>query len=408
MLLTAKRFKRGTHRVSSPEETRSRVLPLLAPLGITRVANVTGLDVIGIPVVAVYRPNSRSLSVAQGKGTSLVAAEVSGIMESLEFFHAENVSEPLLFGSYEQLRYVHDLIDPALLPKNEVGRFSSDYKLHWIRGVDLVAEAARWVPYELVHTDFTLPLPQGSGCFPMTSNGLASGNHLWEAVSHGLSEVVERDAATLFSLLAPEQRAARRVDPESVDDAECRTLLQAYERAGVKVALFDMTSDTQIAVFRAVIADRELDPARPLAPSTGTGCHPSRNIALSRALTEAAQARLTVIAGSRDDLPRERYDDAADLTRLHRERERIMNGMPRRSFAAAPTFEGESIGEDVAWQKERLLEAGVQSIVVVDLTKPEFGIPVARVLVPELEPARDVPGWVPGRRAHAAIARRAA
>ncbi len=406
--MTVKRFTRGTHRVSAPEETHARVLPFFGPLGITRVANITGLDVIGIPVVAVYRPNSRSLSVAQGKGTSLVAAEVSGIMESLEFFHAENVSEPLVFGSYEQLRYVHDLIEPECLPKNEVGRFSPDFKLPWIRGVDLVAEEARWVPYELVHTDFTLPLPAGSGCFPMTSNGLASGNHLWEAVSHGLAEVVERDAATLFSLLSPDEQAVRRVDPESVDDPECRALLAGYERADVQVALFDMTSDTQIPVFRAVIADRELDPARPLAPSTGTGCHASRNVALSRALTEAAQARLTVIAGSRDDLPRERYDDLADFTRLHRRRERVLHGTPVRPFHAAPTFESKSIGEDVAWQKEQLLGAGVRSIVVVDLTKPEFQIPVARVIVPELEPARDVPGWVPGPRARALLARRAA
>jgi ribosomal protein S12 methylthiotransferase accessory factor len=406
--MTLKRFTRGTHRVSLPEETRARVLPLCAPLGITRVANVTGLDVIGIPVVAVYRPNARSLSVAQGKGTSLVAAEVSGIMESLEFFHAENVSEPLVFGSYEQLRYVHELIDPELLPKNEVGRFSPDFKLPWIQGVDLVAEAACWVPYELVHTDFTLPLPAGSGCFPMTSNGLASGNHLWEAVSHGLSEVVERDAATLFSLLSPEQRALRRVDAESVDDPDCRALLSIYERADVKVAIFEMTSDTAIPVFRAVIADRELDPARPLGTSTGTGCHPSRNVALSRALTEAAQARLTVIAGSRDDLPRERYENAADFTLLRQRREQVLNGIPRRAFGDAPSFESDSIGEDVAWQKERLLEAGIGSIVVVDLTKRELEIPVVRVIVPELEPARDVPGWVPGRRAQAALARRAA
>jgi ribosomal protein S12 methylthiotransferase accessory factor len=337
-----------------------------------------------------------------------VAAEVSGIMESLEFFHAENVSEPLLFGSYEQLRYVHDLVDPDVLPRNAVGRFAPDFKLPWIRGVDLVAGEPRWVPYELVHTDFTLPLPAGSGCFPMTSNGLASGNHLWEAVSHGLAEVVERDAATLFSLLSPEERAARRVDPDSVDDPECRALLGAYARAGVAVAIFEMTSDAAIPVFRAVIADRELDPARPLGTSTGTGCHPSREIALSRALTEAAQARLTVIAGSRDDLPRERYDDAADLVHLQRRRERLLSGSPRRSFHDAPTFAGESIGADVAWQEDQLMAVGIRNIVVVDLTKPEFAIPVARVLVPELEPARDVPGWVPGRRAHAALARRAA
>ncbi|MFB8235490.1 YcaO-like family protein [Kitasatospora purpeofusca] len=35
----------------------------------------------------------------------------------------------------------------------------------------------------------------------------------------------------------------------------------------------------------------------------GAGCHTDPHIALSRALTEAAQSRLTCIAGTRDDLP---------------------------------------------------------------------------------------------------------
>ncbi len=70
MALTTICHRRGTHRVSSPDETRERIWPWLKPFGITRVANVTGLDCIGIPVVAVYRPNSRSLSVAQGKGVN--------------------------------------------------------------------------------------------------------------------------------------------------------------------------------------------------------------------------------------------------------------------------------------------------------------------------------------------------
>jgi YcaO-like protein with predicted kinase domain len=108
----------GTHRVSSLDETRARVWPLLRPLGITRVADITGLDCIGVPVVAVYRPNARSLSVAQGKGLTLLAAEVSGVMESLEFFHAENISTPVLLGSYSQLRFTRPLLDPAHLPRS--------------------------------------------------------------------------------------------------------------------------------------------------------------------------------------------------------------------------------------------------------------------------------------------------
>lgn len=397
--MLSKSHTRGTHRVAAPAETRARIWPLLRPLGITRVANVTGLDHLGIPVVAVYRPNSRSLAVSQGKGCSLVCAEVSGVMESIEFHHAENISLPLLYGSYDQLRFTHDLVSPDRLPKLEFGRYTPEFKLLWIEGVDLIGARPRWVPYELVHMDLTLPLPPSSGCFPATSNGLASGNHLWEAVSHGICEVVERDAATLFSLLEPEQRAARRVDPATVDVPECLDLLARLERAQMRVAIYDMNSDVGIATFRAWIADERAEPLRPISPSTGTGCHCDRGVALCRALTEAAQSRLTVISGSRDDLPAERYEASSGGQDVRRERELPFAGEPRRSFGAAPHFASCDIGEDVAWQKERLTSVGIQHILVVDLTKPELGIPVARVIIPGLEPSRDVPGWSPGPRA---------
>ncbi|HTQ06180.1 MAG TPA: YcaO-like family protein [Polyangiaceae bacterium] len=406
--MTAKRHTQGTHRIVAPEETRARLRPLLLPLGITRVANITGLDCIGVPVVAVYRPNSRSLSVAQGKGFTPVAAEVSGVMEALEMHHAENVERPLLHGSHAQLGYAHRLVDPECLPASSASRWHADLKLLWIEGVDLLSQEACWVPYELVHTDFTLPLPAGSGCFPMSSNGLASGNHLWEAVSHGICEVVERDAATLMSLMPEAEREARRLDPASVDDATCRELLARFEAAGIRSVLFDMTTDVGIPAFRAVIMDAELEPERPLAPSTGTGCHPTRAVALARALTEAAQSRLTVIAGSRDDLPRARYADATDLKALDERRERLLRGEARRAFRDVSEFEADDVEADVLWLSERLASVGIARIIVVDLTKPEFGVPVARVLVPGLEAGRHLPGWLPGPRASALLARQAA
>lgn len=59
------------------EQTLTRIRPLMTFAGITRVADVTGLDTIGVPVVMVVRPNARSLSVSQGKGLSIVAAWIS-------------------------------------------------------------------------------------------------------------------------------------------------------------------------------------------------------------------------------------------------------------------------------------------------------------------------------------------
>ena len=69
-----------------------------------------------------------------------------------------------------------------------------------------------WVPYEIVYTNYTLPRPTGAGCFAATSNGLASGNHLLEAISHGICEVVERDATTLWGLSPSEPRDRTRLD----------------------------------------------------------------------------------------------------------------------------------------------------------------------------------------------------
>jgi ribosomal protein S12 methylthiotransferase accessory factor len=220
--------------------------------------------------------------------------------------------------------------------------------------------------------------------------------------------VIERDAATLFGLESDHQRENRRVDPSTVGTLDCQELLAQFDRAGVEVALFDMTCDSGVSVFRAVIADAVLDPGRPRPPSTGTGCHPSRDIALSRALTEAAQSRLTMIAGSRDDLPRDRYSADGDLDRLRGRRNRAFRGEARRSFDATPTFKAAEIGEDVVWQKERLVAIGIAHIIVVDLTKTDVGIPVVRVLIPELEPPSDVPGWMPGKRAKAVQAKRTA
>src|SRR5476649_1138981 len=77
------------HRIRSAEATFARVQKLFAPLGITRVANVPGLDCIGIPVVTVCRPNARSLALSQGKGVTLEAARTSGAMEAIELYHAE-------------------------------------------------------------------------------------------------------------------------------------------------------------------------------------------------------------------------------------------------------------------------------------------------------------------------------
>ncbi|HEV7667810.1 MAG TPA: YcaO-like family protein [Thermoanaerobaculia bacterium] len=398
---TPKTFRRGTHRTLDPEKTVERLVGLAPVFGITRVANVTGLDVIGLPVVMVCRPNSRSLAVSQGKGLDLAAARASGLMEAIELWHAERIDRPVRLATHNQLRFSHRIANLDGLPRTSAGIFHDEMKTLWIEGVDLPTGEPVLVPYELVHMDTTRPMPPGSGCFAFSSNGLASGNHPLEAIGHGLCEVIERDANTLSELRGEAAEAAARVDLDSIDDPLCREVLDLYARAGVAVAVWDITSDLGVPAFRALVLDAEADPFQIRGAGGGMGCHPSRGVSLLRALTEAAQSRLTTIAGARDDLPLRKYEAWRDADALDRLRKSVVEATPRRDFRSAPDFAAETFEEDLAALLGRLASAGFSEVISVDLTHPGLDLPVVRIVVPGLETSREIPGWVPGMRARA-------
>lgn len=401
-----KGFRCGTHRLIAPEETVARVSPFLPGMGITRVANVTGLDSIGIPVVMVCRPNSRSMAVAQGKGLDLAAAKASALMESIEGYHAQCITLPLKLGSYEELRTSHRLVDIARLPRTFDSRFQAHAPQLWIEGHDLLQDEPTWVPYELVHLSYTVGWRVGSLGFAASSNGLASGNHLLEAISHGICELVERDASTLWSLAGAEELRQTRIDPDTVTDPGCRTVLEKYACAGVSVGVWETTTDVGISAFRCLISDGTEDPWRRLYSAAGMGCHPERSIALLRALTEAAQSRLTAISGSRDDMFRNRFEHCRNPETLRGDRA-ILNGAgPMRHFHGGPNWDGETFDDDVTWELDRLRSVGIEQVVAVDLTKPELDLPVARVVIPGLESVL-IDGYLPGGRARALLKERA-
>ena len=393
-----KQYVDGTHRTVEPGDTLDRLGPLLSRIGVTRVGVLTGLDRVGIPVVMVCRPNSRSLSVSQGKGVDVVAAKVSGIMEAVESWHAENVLLPLRLATYRELRAVARVVDTDQLPRPPSSRFDPDETILWIEGTDIINGEPLWVPFECVHLDCRVPRPQGSGCFLATSTGLAAGNHLLEAISHGLCEVIERDAIALWNECDEEDRAARRLDLRTVDDPGCRWLLDQFAAAGVGVTATDLTTDIGLPVLSATVVDRSPDLLRRLPAAIGFGCHPDSTIALSRALTEAAQARLTLISGTRDDLPPDLYrrvrDAEAVTFHVSRLEERSTRAFPDVAHVAAAT-----IDDDVVYELDRLRAVGISRAILVDLTRPECHIPVVRMIVPGLEGWLDGPGNVlPGAR----------
>jgi len=380
-LRAAKTHTQGTHRTRSPEQTLQAYLPLASRMGITRVANITGLDSIGLPVYTAIRPNSRSLATSQGKGLTAAAAKASALMESIETWHAEHIEAPLRWDSYAALSRKEPTIDPAQLVtlRNRVAH--KDTPRPWISGFDLLRRTPIWLPFECVSLYFVTEGGVNATPFLQSSTGISSGNHLLEALTHGLCEVVERDAEVLWV----EARGPLRVDLASVNDPACRQVLALLERAGVFVAAWDMTSDIGVPAYACVVMDRP-DPAawRRHGAYSGFGCHLAPGIALLRALTEAVQSRVTFIAGSRDDMFRRDYA-SLQLDEGQRARWSELNApVGLHEFAQRQSLATDSFEGDVHALLERLQAAGLDSALVVDLTRSDIGIPVVKVLVPGL------------------------
>ena len=397
MTATPKPFLNGTHRTRSPEETLSFVTPHIAAMGITRVANVTGLDRIGIPVVNAFRPNSRSLSVSQGKGLTLDAAKASAVMEAIEGHHAEEIDLEVIHASHKDVIRHHRVIDTKTLAYLRETEFDPARALHWIEGQDLLTNAPVMVPSELVHTDYTLPRRPHAGCFVASTNGLASGNHRLEAIVHAICEVIERDAHTLWEHMDLPAKTATQLDLDSVTDAACRHVIGKLQDAGMRVGVWDMTGDVAVATFQCLITDTVVEHGH---SGGGAGTHLCRDIALLRALTEAVQVRTNYITGARDDLRDDEYGHAG-IAQKTRYATSLMDaqGAPPVEYKDVPSQSFDTLEDDLGWLLSRLTSAGVEEVVAVDLTKPAFGIPVHRVIIPGLEGPHDHDDYCPGARA---------
>jgi ribosomal protein S12 methylthiotransferase accessory factor len=381
-----KLFKRGTHRIISPDDTLARIAPDAPQFGITRLGNVTGLDRIGIPVTVAIRPNSRSVSVSQGKGLGLSQALASALMEAIELFHAEEPAGRTVEASFLELSEKARVVRPGLLSGGEISLLDQT-RIRWIEGYDLLARETCWVPWDVVHTDYTLQTRRNieRHHFLTGSNGLASGNHLVEAVSSAICELVERDAVAVWHARDIRERSRCYLDAGSIDDGDCRALLELYEAAQIQPRLWDVTSDIGMPAFVCDIPAAGDDASNGLRRFRGSGCHPDRGVALARALTEAAQIRLTYIAGIRDDLPTSDYTESTEQKLGAALLDAVSQASKARSFREIPSHNTDDVAMDLRWELERLRAIGIQRVVAVDLTRPEFRIPVVRVVIPGLE-----------------------
>ncbi len=365
-------------RVCTPEETFARVRPYLAAFGVTRVARHTGLDKVGIPVWCAYTPNSRSIVVAQGKGLTDADARISAVMEALERAVAGEPAVETVVATADDLSACGQAVDPldALIAAGQ-GEIRRDEAVEWVRGTDLISGGDVFVPLEAALLDRTRP-----SRFWMSSDGLASGNIQQEAILHGLLERVERDAHVLWQVSGPEARHLLSIAPEALGDPALDALVGRFRGAELDLRLFNITSDIAIPCFLALLGPQGTATAgglRYVEVTSGCGAHPSASRAAIRAVTEAAQSRLTYISGARDDV----YSEAFERP-LPESTRRAFLTVPRAEWVAVPGIGG-GVDALLAHVIEFLKAVGVERVIVVPLSPADLPFSVVKVFVPTLE-----------------------
>ena len=389
---------RYADRVCSPIETLDRIRPHFSALGITRLAQQTGLDDIGIPCFAAIRPNSKTLAANQGKGVDNDAAMTSAAMEAFEYAIAENPDCARRTASVRELRTegVAFHWPDRLLPANS--RCDEDLRLTWVTGFDHFTGEPVLVPYDAIAIGQVHPELEG---ISSSTNGLASGNTRAEATFHALCELIERDASSLMGVASDDALRRAQIRPEAFNDPVIDDLVRRIHRAGCALTLFDLTTNLGVPVIEAVIFDDLEDSPRHFDLSAGVGCHPVAIRAAIRAITEAAQTRITNIAGSRDDIrPSEyRYTLDPSLVVYRQENEFALRHAPAGCELGTP------LRALAAFLDDRLLQRKVAQIIAVPLGGEAFGGSVVKVLAPRLEDRSPNRNWRPGPRALSSMLR---
>lgn len=401
----------GTHREVTSAQTFARVKPHLFRAGITRVADITGLDRIGIPVFNAISPRSNDIiSVYNGKGLTPIDAKTSAVMEGIERFSAWLPRRPDAIATYDELvAQGRSVMHPGEYVFELAPYYADDLPISWILGYDLLNEEQVLVPQDAACYS---PKFHEAPCYKITTtNGLASGNTIEEAICHALCEVIERDAITISEVLSSQLSEVlkkglssvpaqprevtnflRELNPHVAVSSlpeRPQSLIAKIHAAGLEIRIIQLNSDLGIPSFMAATAE-DMGPTGSQGHG-GFGTHPDAEVAIIRAITECAQGRVVDIQAMREDISLPGSDVPKYLYHVRRSSRfdknswlwqpagRVLNA------ADLATYQHDDVMDDIRLMLGRLRNAGIKRAVVVDLSPPHIPVSVVRMIVPGLE-----------------------
>ena len=367
------------------EQSLKLVEDFAARFEISRVTCTTYLDSIGIPVYTGVRPNAMdgSLCVSAGKGLTFEEAKIGAYMEAIEFA----LSEPryssceILTCKYSEILNTasrsQDLLDLCPIIGKQIDLNSS---VPCVAAKDILNDKEYLVPAELAF----IPFQAQPTIFGNHSNGLASGNSFEEACIHGIFEVIERDILS-FEMIKDTSNPVEINSLKWFSD-----IMETIAQADCNLVLRNVDNIYSLPFFAATLIDTN-DPD-PRYLSSGYGTHSNPKIAVIRAITEAAQSRLTYIHGARDDLLQKDmiYDSMAgdQLRSFHLKKMQQLTNNDNSIDLSQLEFnsiQATGISDFLNKLKELLRKLGIKNILAIRHSQPQDPFQVIKIVIPKME-----------------------
>ena len=378
-------YFKGTHRVIAPEKTIEINEDKLKTAGITRIADITDLDRIGLPIYTAIRPTAEdgAVSIYGGKGITKDHARASAMMEGFERYSAErHERDETTIATLEEISSKGNYINPESLnlPKDFKKQNLDSMKLEWSIAKDIISDEEYFVPTNAIYHPY-IHSEDSESLFKSNTNGLASGNILEEAILHGIFEVIERDAWSIFELT---HKNYSQIDLDSIESDIVNDTIDKFESEGIKIKLMDFTADINVPTIAASADDTVTRDAGLL--TLGMGTHLDPEVAILRALTEVAQSRATQINGAREDTVRADFAREAGYERMKRINKYYFREEDEKiALSSIENKSTTSINRDLKIVKDELIANDIDKILYHDLTRPELDVSVVRVIIPEME-----------------------
>jgi ribosomal protein S12 methylthiotransferase accessory factor len=399
----------GLHRIVPPETTFERVRPFFRRLGITRLADITGLDRIGIPVYSAIVPRARDvITVYNGKGFTPIDAKTGAAMEAIERFVASRDRMPDEVASYSELSRKAKVIDPRSINYTLGRNYSDETQIAWLKGLDLLSGETVFVPHGSA-CYYCIGYPWRSCHTVTTSNGLASGNSLEEAACHALAEVIERDAYSVMNIIdaqiavldarSPLIRQVRvlklmqargglypLIDVDTLPE-RAAFLADRFRSAGIEPVLRYAGSESGACTIFCFVREYTSDKFSHVHGGCGTDVDPS--VAAVRALTEAAQSRAVDMQAMREDISS--VGEQVESHMIHARRgghynfESLAPTLNKIPLSSISTLSSDNIVDDIDIMLNGLRSMDIERCVMVDLSVPDLPVKVVRIIAPGLE-----------------------